>query len=187
MSTYSPGHPLIFATTSAGKLREAEHWLGVPVRGVALELDEPQTLDLAALARHKAGQAHARVGGPVLVEDTALRFAAWGALPGPFIKFFLSEMGPAGIVTALAPFGDDRAVGTCTLAYHDGAAVHLFAGEVHGRIVAPRGDQGFGWDPLFEPVGVPRTFGEMALEEKQRHSMRARAFQALAAHLRAER
>ena len=41
---------LCFATTNAGKLREAEHWLGVPVRGVELELEEPQTTDLEALA-----------------------------------------------------------------------------------------------------------------------------------------
>ena len=179
--------PLLFATTNAGKLREAQHWLGLPVQGVALELDEPQTTDLEALARHKAAQAHQRLQAPVLVEDTALRFAAWGALPGPFIKFFLAELGPAGIVKALAPFGDNRAVGICMLAYHDGQAIHVFPGTVAGRIVAPRGTKGFGWDPLFAPDGDTRTFGEMELAEKARYSMRAQALQALAHHLRTGR
>ncbi|HKI99875.1 MAG TPA: non-canonical purine NTP pyrophosphatase [bacterium] len=175
--------PLVFVTTNAGKLREARDWLSTPVEGVDLELDELQTTDLDALTRHKTEQAYARLGRPLLVEDTALTFAAWGALPGPFIKFFLSELGTRGIVQALQPFGDDRAECTCTVGYHDGGAVHLFTGRVTGRIVPPRGEQGFGWDPIFEPEGVPRTFGEMALAEKQRHSMRARAFSALAAYL----
>jgi XTP/dITP diphosphohydrolase len=179
--------PLLFVTTNAGKLREARDWLGVPVDGADLELDELQTTDLDALARHKTEQAFARLGRPLLVEDTALRFAAWGALPGPFVKFFLSELGPAGLVRALAPFGDDRAEALCTVGYHDGHRVHLFMGRVEGRIVPPRGEQGFGWDPIFEPEGEPRTFGEMALAEKQRHSMRARAFQAFAEHLRGRR
>jgi XTP/dITP diphosphohydrolase len=180
----SSAEPLAFATTNAGKLREAQQWLGVPVQGVALELDELQTLDLAALTRHKAEQAHAALGRPVMVEDTALTFAAWGALPGPFVKFFLSELGPAGIVRALQPFGEERAEAVCTLGYHDGQRVHLFEGRVAGRIVAPRGTLGFGWDAIFQPQGAERTYGEMPPEEKQRHSMRARAFQALAQHLR---
>ena len=175
--------PLFFVTTNAGKLREAADWLRRPVEGIALELDELQTTDLAALTRHKAEQAQRHLGRPCLVEDTALRFAAWGALPGPFIKFFLTELGPAGIVRALEPFGDRRAEGICTVGYHDGRRVHLFEGRVQGRIVPPRGQQGFGWDALFEPEGVPRTFGEMELAEKQQHSMRARAFQRLAEHL----
>jgi non-canonical purine NTP pyrophosphatase (RdgB/HAM1 family) len=179
--------PLTFATTNAGKLREALHWLGVPVEGADLELDELQTTDLGALARHKALQAHARLGRPVFVEDTALTFAAWGELPGPFIKFFLSNLGLAGTVRALEPFGDPRAEAVCTVALHDGHAVHLFEGRLRGQIVPPRGEQGFGWDPIFVPEGAQRTLGEMALEEKRRHSMRARAFQALAAHLRGER
>lgn len=175
--------PLTFVTTNAGKLREAQGWLGVPVEGAALELDELQTTDLAALARHKAAQAHARLARPVFVEDTALTFAAWGDLPGPFIKFFLASLGHAGIVRALAPFDDDRAEGVCTVGYHDGVRVHLFTARVTGRIVPPRGGQGFGWDPIFQPDGAARTFGEMELPEKHGHSMRARAFQALAAHL----
>ncbi|HEX9841944.1 MAG TPA: non-canonical purine NTP pyrophosphatase [bacterium] len=175
--------PLVFVTTNPGKLREARDWLRRPVEGVALELDELQTTDLAALVRHKAAQAHAHLGRPVLVEDTALTFAAWGALPGPFVKYFIAELGLEGMVRALAPFGDDRAEATCVLGYHDGAAVHVFTGAVLGRIVAPRGTEGFGFDPIFVPQGAARTFGEMALDEKQGFSMRARALQALAAFL----
>ncbi len=121
----------------------------------------------------------------MLVEDTALVFAAWGSLPGPFVRFFLEALGPEGMVRALAPFGDRRAEAVSALGYHDGGTVHCFEGRVRGAIVAPRGRHGFGWDPIFGPEGTARTFAEMAPAEKQRHSMRARALAALAAHLRA--
>ena len=176
--------PLTFVTSNAGKLREAADCLGLPVEGIELALEELQTTDLEALLRHKAGQAFAQVGRPLLVEDTALVFAAWGRLPGPFVKFFLAELGPAGHVRALQPFADDRAEAVCGVGYHDGERIHLFEGRTAGTIVSPRGRQGFGWDPIFVPEGAGRTFAEMELAEKQRYSMRARALAALAAYLR---
>lgn len=175
---------LIFATTNPGKLREAAAWLGIPVEGVALELEELQTTDLDALARHKAIQAHRALGRPVLVEDTALEFAAWGALPGPFVKFFIEALGPGGLARALEPFGDATALARCAVGYHDGVRIHVFTGETAGRIVPPRGELGFGFDPIFCPGNEPRTFGEMAPEEKKQYSMRARALAALAQHLK---
>ncbi len=179
------GNPaaLTFVTTNAGKLREAARLLPVPLDGVALELEELQTTDLERLVRHKTAQAYARLARPLLVEDTALVFTAWGALPGPFVKHFLRELGTEGLVRALRPFGDDRAEAVCTAGYHDGETVHLFEGRAKGTIVAPRGARGFGWDSIFQPLGCDRTFGEMAPTEKQQHSMRARALEGLRAFL----
>lgn len=178
-----PPARLTFVTGNAGKLREASAWLHLPVDGVAAALDELQTTDLGELVRHKAAQAWAQVGRPVMVEDTALVFRAWEALPGPFVKFFLAHLGLEGMVRALEPFPDKSAEAVCAVGYHDGTAVHVFTGRVAGRIVPPRGDHGFGWDPLFQPDGSDRTYGEMPTDEKARYSMRARALAALAAHL----
>ena len=53
----------------------------------------------------------------------------------------------------------------------------MFSGEVRGQIArAPRGDRGFGWDTIFIPDGETRTFAEMTPEEKDRLSMRRKAF-----------
>ena len=175
--------PLLMATTNPGKLREAREWLGVPLEGVALELEELQTSDPGWLVDHKTGQAHALLGRPVLVEDTALVFHAWGDLPGTFVKFFLQSLGCAGMVKALEPFADHTATAICTLGYHDGERIHRFEGRMQGAIVAPRGGHGFGWDPIFQPLGSARTYGEMPPDEKRTHSMRARALEALAGHL----
>ena len=60
----------------------------------------------------------------------------------------------------------------------------LFAeGRVEGRIVAPRGENKFGWDPIFEPLGSTKTFAEMTPEEKIAVSHRGRAAAALLQHL----
>ncbi len=174
---------LTFVTSNPGKLREASQWLGVAVQGYELELEELQTTDLERLVRHKAEQAKGLVEGPLLVEDTALVFAAWGELPGPFIKYFIEQLGPGRLARALEPSGDNRALAICGVGYWDGERSHFFAGWVAGTIVAPRGELGFGFDPIFQPEGARRTLGEMAPEEKQGYSMRARALQALAGFL----
>ncbi|MBI4083366.1 MAG: non-canonical purine NTP pyrophosphatase [Candidatus Lambdaproteobacteria bacterium] len=187
--------PLVFVTTNAGKLREAAECLGAPVRGVALALEELQSSDLEQVVRHKAARAFAQLGRPLLVEDTALVFRAWGALPGPFIRHFEQHLGLAGMVRALAPFGDDAAEAICGLGYHDGRAVHYFEGRSAGRIVAPRGSAGFGWDPIFRPEqqpegqpagSPPRTYAEMTPTEKNAISHRRRAFDRLSPLLAAQ-
>ena len=179
-----PPAPLCFATSNPGKLREAGEILGIPVEGAALQLEELQTTALPELVRHKAVQAWRRLGRPLMVEDTALVFAAWGALPGAFIKHFLEQMGTKGLVRALEPFGDMAAEAICGVGYHDGWRVHYFEGRVQGNIVTPRGKGGFGWDPIFQPQGDGRSFAEMTPAEKHRHSMRAKALGRLAEFLR---
>lgn len=175
--------PVRFVTSNAGKLREVREALGIPVEGVDLELDELQTTDTAALVRHKVQQAYAHVAQPVLVEDTALYFSAWGRLPGPLVKFFVRELGLAGMVQALEPFADMRAEAVSVIGYHDGVQAHVLEGRVPGTIVAPRGEQGFGWDPIFQPNGSERTYAEMDAAEKERQSMRTLALRQLATHL----
>src|SRR5690606_34796484 len=76
-----------------------------------------------------------------------------------------------------------RFVCALALAWPDGE-VEVFEGEARGRIVwPPRGDKGFGYDPIFAPAGYARTFGEMAHEEKLPLTHRARAFEKLLAAL----
>ena len=183
-SSHGGSPPLAFVTSSAGKLREAEQWLEIPVEGIDLHLEELQTTDLGKLVRHKTEQAWSLTSRPVMIEDTALAFTAWGALPGPFVKYFLADLGTAGLVRALEPSGDFRALAISSIGYHDGESVHLFEGRMEGMIVPPRGERGFGWDPIFQPAGASATYGEMAPETKRLHSMRALAFQALAEFLK---
>ncbi len=179
----SEAAPLIFVTGNAGKLREAGEILRRPVRGVEMEFEELQLVSLEPLVRHKTAQAFRRLGEPLMVEDTALFFRAWSTLPGPLIKHFLASLGVEGLAKALAPFGEQAAEAVCGVGYHDGWRMHYFEGRIAGEIVAPRGEGGFGWDPIFRPEGEKRTFAEMEPALKHTHSMRARALKKLAAFL----
>ena len=175
--------PLVFVTTNANKLHEATTYLkplGFEVQGIALDLPETQSVDLQSIVKAKAKAAYAVLKQPLLVEDTALCFEAWGALPGPLIKFFEQHLGLTGMVQALVPFNNPKAQAYCGIGYHTGQSVQVFTGCVQGRIVAPRGQQGFGWDAIFEPQNQTsrasaQTFGQMSLEQKQRYSMRGLA------------
>ena len=177
---------LRFVTSNRDKIKEAEEILQRPVEGIHLELEELQSPDLEAVVRHKATLAFRNVGGALLVEDTALSFAAWGGLPGTLVRHFLDRLGVDGLYRALAPFGDLAAVASTGVGFHDGWRLHYFFGQVAGTIVPPRGTGGFGFDPLFQPVGEEETFAEMAPARKHALSMRGKALRELARHLEIE-
>jgi non-canonical purine NTP pyrophosphatase (RdgB/HAM1 family) len=176
---------LVFVTSNEGKRREAEAVLGLMLDHRALDLVEPQTLDLNEIVRSKAEAAHEVIGAPVLVEDTGLELLGLGGFPGPLIRWLLASVGPEGICRLAAAFGDPRAVARCLTCATDGDAVVLGEGVVFGLIAAaPRGTNGFGWDSTFIPDdGDGRTFAEMTDEEKNQISHRRKALVALRAAL----
>lgn len=162
-----------FITSSANKYAEVERLLARPLTRAALDLEEIQAIDLEPVVRHKAVQAFAALGRPVLVEDTGLAFAAWHGLPGALIKWFLTSLGAEGICRLLRHETNREATAATAFAYYNGMELRVFSGVVQGLISArPRGSLGFGWDPLFLPKGSTLSFAEMAPEEKDRFSMR---------------
>ena len=175
---------LLFVSSNPGKVREVEAILGTPVEQLALDLPEIQALDVADVVRAKARAAFAEAGRPVVVEDTGLFIDALRGLPGALVRWFLVTIGPEGIC-ALIPRGASRAaLARSAVALCDGARVEVLIGETRGIIaVAPRGEGGFGWDPIFQPDGSSRTFAEMDQAEKNRYSMRRRALEQLRARL----
>lgn len=179
------GDRLLFVSGNAGKAREIEAMLGTPIEQLALDLPEIQALAVDDVARHKAATAFERAGRPVVVEDTGLYVEALRGLPGALVRWFLATIGPAGICD-LIPTGADRAARARTaVAYCDGGRLEIFAGETAGVIApAPAGQGGFGWDPIFRPLGASRTFAEMTLAEKAGYSMRRKALDRLRERIR---
>lgn len=165
-------HNLTFITGNKAKAEQLAYHLHTPVNHHKLDLDEIQSLDLEEVVREKAERAFAILKTPVLVEDTSLTFPALGRLPGPLIKWFLKELDNEGLARLLD--GKDRtAIAEVMFGLHDGTACHLFSGSMQGRIAeTPRGEHGFGWDPVFIPEGHDKTWGEMTLEEQKETSMR---------------
>lgn len=173
----------LFATTNADKLRDAREILQLDIQGVALDLPEPQALDVAEVAAAKALAAREALGNPdlsVLVEDSGIVFGAWNGLPGALTKWFLGSVGNEGLLRMLMGEADRSARAVCAVAaaLPEGGAPKVFVGEVEGRVAdAPRGDGGFGWDGIFVPEGGTRTYAEMGAA-KNADSHRARALRA---------
>jgi XTP/dITP diphosphohydrolase len=169
----------VFVTTNEHKRREVEAILGIELERAAPDVPEVQALDFAEVAARKAIDAYEALGAPprpVLVEDSGLVIWAWNGLPGALTKWFLSSVGYGGILRMLR--GEDRrARAVCAVAGADNRGqVRVFQGEVRGEISPePRGEGGFGWDPIFVPEGCELTYAQMG-EAKNEDSHRARAF-----------
>ena len=194
------GDRLVIATHNPGKLREIAALIapfGVTALSAgALGLAEPEETGAtfeanAALKAHAAAEA---AGLPALADDSGLVVPALGGDPGIYSarwagpdKDFALAM--RRVEEALADRTDRRAyfVAVLALAWPDG---HLegFRGEAHGTLVwPPRGERGFGYDPMFLPDGRVLTYGEMDPDEKHRISHRAMAFRQLVAVFSARR
>ncbi len=175
---------LIYVTSNPGKAQLLSHYLRFPVLHKTMDLIEIQSLDVATIIKYKAREAFQQVLSPVLVEDSSLQFVAWGRLPGPFIKWFLAELGPEGLCRLLDGTPERSALASIHFGLYDGQAFHAFTGAKEGSIaLTPRGSHGFGWDSIFIPSGSHKTWAEMTEEEGQETSIRAIALKKLEAYL----
>ncbi len=188
------GERLVLATHNTGKLREivmllAPHGIEVVSAG-DLGLPEPDETapDFLGNARIKALAAAAAAGLPALADDSGFCVAALAGVPGVHsarwagpAKDFTAAM--ARVNHAMGDATDRRAWFTSVLCLaNPGGETASFLGRVEGHTVwPPRGHAGFGYDPLFQPAGAMRTYGEMTSIEKTTTSHRARAFEAFLA------
>lgn len=192
------GETLVIASHNPGKVREIGALLeplGVRVQSAA-ELDLPEPVETGTTflanaelkARAAVASASAEPGITALADDSGLVVPALDGAPGIYSarwagpdKDFGAAM--AKVQTALEAGGVDerRAYFACalTLAWSDGH-VESVEGRVEGRLTwPPRGDHGFGYDPMFIPDGYDVTFGEMDPDRKHAISHRADAFRRL--------
>jgi XTP/dITP diphosphohydrolase len=195
---------LLLATRNAGKLAELQRMLvaadvaGVRVLGlsdVPEFPEEPETgATFAENALAKARDAAKATGLAAVADDSGLAVDALNGMPGVLSARWAGRHGDdrANLELVLAQLTDtpDERRGAaffCAAALvvpgGDDVVVH---GEWAGRLVrAPRGNNGFGYDPIFVPAGDTRTSAELAAEEKDAQSHRGRAMRALLPHLRA--
>ena len=178
---------IVVASHNAGKIREIEDLIGpfgFSAKSAAeLKFEEPdetgttfeENATIKALASAKAS------GLPALSDDSGLVIDALGGAPGVYTANWAEKedgtrdfaMAMEKVEKALAEKGATdakdrtaRFVSVLCLAWPDGHT-ELFRGEVEGHVVwPPRGDKGFGYDPVFQPEGYETTFGEMSAEEK---------------------
>ncbi|MCR9223422.1 MAG: RdgB/HAM1 family non-canonical purine NTP pyrophosphatase [Hyphomonas sp.] len=179
---------LIAATHNKGKVAELKDLfepLGFEVvSAVELNLDEPEETELTfeGNALIKARAAAQATGAPALSDDSGLEVTALGGMPGVHTAIWAGE--PRDFYVAMekverelnAIEASDRSakfVSCLAVAWPDGHE-ETFRGEICGTLTwPPRGEMGFGYDPVFVPEGHKVTFAE--LEPHQKHSMSHRA------------
>ncbi len=197
------GDRLVIATHNPGKLREIAALIGplgiACVGAEELGLPEPEEIGNSFVdnADLKAREAADLSGLPALADDSGLCTDALHGLPGIFSARWADD--EAGIrnfrramervwreVEAAGPEAGHDAHFTCalSLAWPNDGLAEAFEGRVDGTLVwPPRGDQGFGYDPMFVPAGYEQTFGEIDPAQKHKISHRGRAFKKLVAAL----
>ncbi|GHF02419.1 non-canonical purine NTP pyrophosphatase [Aliiroseovarius zhejiangensis] len=188
------GDQLVIATHNEGKLREISALLepfGVTVTSAgALGLDEPDETEdtFVGNARIKAHFAAKASGLPALSDDSGIMVDALDGAPGVYTADWAETPNGRNFPMAMektwnlleeknAPHPRTaRFCCTLCLAWPDGHD-EIFEGRVNGSLTWPmRGDQGFGYDPIFVPDGYDVTFGEMDPAKKHEMSHRADAF-----------
>lgn len=185
---------LVVASHNAGKVAEIAALLApyaIATLGAAdLGLPEPDETGASFRdnAELKARAAAFRSALPALADDSGLAVVALGGRPGIYSARWAGEGRDFGTAMArvereLAGQADRTAAFICALAlcWPDGHC-ETVEGRVEGTLVwPPRGNRGFGYDPIFQAAGRDLTFGEMDSDEKHRISHRADAFRKLAA------
>jgi len=169
---------LRFLTTNRHKFDEfrakAESY-GLEIEMVEIDYEEIQAPDLAEIALRSAQICRDRVEGPFFLEDSGLFVEELNGFPGPYSSYVFSTVGTRGILDLLRDRRGREAEFKSVICHFDGEGYSVFRGSVGGRISEEaRGSAGFGYDPIFIPLGHDLTFAEMG-PEKNRYSHRARS------------
>lgn len=175
-----------FATSNVHKFREAEYILRdrpklrltrLPSKGVEVQSDDVS--EVASFAAAAAFQIHRR---PLIVEDTGLSISALNGFPGSYGAYVYRTVGLPGVLKLLRGKDDRGAQFTSAVAFCDGSEEpRVFLGELKGEIAdRQKGREGFGFDPIFVPLGYGKTLAEMSIAEKCAISHRSLALRRFA-------
>lgn len=178
---------LIFATHNSHKLSELKQLipdreiLGLEETGYRQEIAETGiTLEENALIKARA--IHQHYGAACLADDTGLEVDALQGAPGVYSARYAGPNAEDGenvekLLKAIPAEADRSARFRTVIAYlNEAGEEQIFHGEVEGKITAvPHGEGGFGYDPVFQPLGYDKTFAEMTAEQKNALSHRGRA------------
>jgi len=183
------GRVVFFATNNIHKFNEARSILAkldVAVGMLRVKAAEIQSDNLMEIAQISAQDAFKRCHMPVIVEDAGLFIDALNGFPGPYAAYAYKTIGNKGLLKLMENVEDRKGRFQSAIAYcdSDSCTPVCFEGEAAGTITKKdrrgSGESGFGFDPIFQPVGSEKTFAEMTIEEKNAFSHRAKAMREFA-------
>lgn len=169
---------LVFASNNKNKIAEIQQQVGSQFQIVSLEdigcfVDIPETAEtIEGNAILKANYVTENYGLPCFADDTGLEIEALNNEPGVYSARYAGEQKNADdnmnlVLDKLENLTNRKAQFKTIIALNINNQQHLFEGIVKGEITNKKsGNQGFGYDPIFQPVGFSTTFAEMTMEEK---------------------
>ncbi|MFH1174287.1 MAG: non-canonical purine NTP pyrophosphatase [archaeon] len=166
---------ITFITSKKEKFREAKALIPHLVQK-SIDLPEIQSVDSREVITHKIAEARKHIKGTIIVEDASVELEALNGFPGALAKWMITRLGTQKIYELCK---GSRITYRAIIGYWHKNTLTFFEDSVHGKVVKPRGKNGWHWDPLFLPAGSRKTFGEMTLVEKNTFSHRAKAFKRL--------
>ncbi len=164
--------PIYFITGNKNKFSEVKQIIP-EIEQLDIDLPEIQEIDAKEVIKAKLLEALKHKNGEIIVEDTSLYLDCMNGLPGPLIKWFLQKIGNEGIYNIAEKLENNKAQAKTIIGYaKNSKQIYFFEGIIQGKIVKPKGNTDFGWDPIFQPNGYEKSFAELAPEEKNEISMR---------------
>lgn len=177
-----------FVTTNEGKYREVSRKLseaGFDCEMLAIDYPETQCDTLEEVIRSSLALLSDKVEGDFLIDDSGLFIASLDGFPGVYSSYIFRTIGSDGVLRLLQGVEDRTAEFKCCFGLHLKGRNELLVGAVQGTIThEKRGEGGFGYDPIFVPVGGTKTFAEIPTEEKNKLSHRGKALEKLLEFLR---
>lgn len=186
---------LVFATQNPNKAREIEAKLGngftiISLGALGITEEIPETAPtLEGNALMKARYVYEKTGRNCFADDTGLEVEALNSEPGVLSARYAGlQKKPADnmhlLLQNLQGQSNRAARFRTVIALIFEGKEYTFEGIANGQIInEQRGNEGFGYDPIFVPEGHTRTFAQMSLDEKNQLSHRAKAFDKMKAHL----
>ena len=165
---------LFFVSSNNHKYEEAKQILdnfGISLGFVKYVLEEIQTNSLKEIASKKAKMAFLKCKKPVIIEDDGLFINSLDGFPGPYSSYVFQTIGNNGVLKLLKKNRDAKFVSVIT--YCDKNNLQSFIGNLYGTISHSLKNNGWGYDPIFIPKNMTKTFAELENKNKISHRFKA--------------
>lgn len=175
-----------FITSNGHKYEEISRAMskeGIEIAWNRMNYEEIQADTTEEISMDSAQKMARDLSEPFFLEDTGLYIEQLNGFPGPYSSYVFKTIGNSGILRLMNENNRDARFLTI-ITYHENGKFYQFAGTLEGSIaMEPRGENTFGYDPVFLPAGGNKTLGEMSVEEKNSISHRWKAVRLFMDHL----
>ena len=165
---------LFFVSSNNHKYRETKEIMdsfGIPLDFCKLNLEEIQSNSLCDVAVKKAQDAFVQCGEPLIIEDAGLFIDALGGFPGPYSSYVFRTIGNEGILNLVKDNRNAKFVSIVT--FYDGVVLQSFVGKLDGTISQSMQGASWGYDPIFIPKNLEKTFAKIDNKNNLSHRYKA--------------